>query len=248
MPTGAELAALLDALDRRPEPVRLWWRDDDAGRAHPRLDRLLGLARELDLPLALAVVPAWLEPAVAAAILATPGAAVLQHGWAHADRALAGERKIELGGGADRRELAALLGEGARRLEGAFGGRSLPVLVPPWNRIAPDVVAMLPGLGFRVLSIWDEGDLGPMPAGLARLDVHVDPIDWRGGRRWLGLAELGRRLALRIAAADRPIGLVTHHLVTEEPAWQELEQLLRVLRDHPRARLMPVERLVQGVG
>lgn len=248
MPAGAELAPLLDALERRREPVRFWWRDDDAGRAHPRLDRLLGLARKLELPLALAVVPAWLEPAVAAAILATPEAVVLQHGWAHADHARPGERKIELGGAGDRALLAARLREGSRRLVGAFGGRALPVLVPPWNRIAPDVVAIVPRLGFRVLSVWDEGDLGPMPAGLARLDVHVDPIDWRGGRRWMGLAAFARRFADRIVAADRPIGLVTHHLVTDEPAWAELEQVLRVLRDHPRARLMPVERLVQGVG
>lgn len=248
MPADAELAPLLDALERRSEPVRFWWRDDDAGRAHPRLDRLLGLARTLELPLALAVVPAWLEPAVAAAILATPEAAVLQHGWAHADHARPGERKIELGGAADRAELAACLREGSRRLVEAFGRRALPVLVPPWNRIAPDVVGMLPGLGFRVLSVWDEGDLGPMPAGLARLDVHVDPIDWRRGRRWMGLAAFARLLADRIAAADRPIGLVTHHLVTDESAWAELERVLRVLRDHPRARLMPVECLVQGVG
>lgn len=40
------LAAALDALER---PVAFWWRDDDAGRDHPRLRRLLALARAQDV-------------------------------------------------------------------------------------------------------------------------------------------------------------------------------------------------------
>ena len=63
-------AALRQALDAAPAPVRLWWRDDDAGRDHPRLAALLDIARRREAPVALAVVPAWLEPPCAARILA----------------------------------------------------------------------------------------------------------------------------------------------------------------------------------
>lgn len=248
MRTAAELAALVAALDRRSTPVLLWWRDDDAGRAHPNLDRLLALARAFAAPVALAVVPAWLEEPVAEAIRACPEATVLQHGWAHRDHAGPGERRIELGGRADRARLAADLAEGRERLARHFAARFEPILVPPWNRIARDVVALLPGLGFRGLSIWDEGDLGPLPAGLRRLDVHLDPIDWRGGGRWIGLPAIASRLELRLARRHGPIGLVTHHLVQDETAWCELEALLAVLRAHPNVRLMSSASLLGEAG
>ncbi len=243
-----ELAPLEDALGARDAPAILWWRDDDAGRPHPHLDRLLGLARDLQVPVALAVVPAWLEPDVAGTILATAEATVLQHGFAHEDHAAPGERRIELGGCIDRGRLRAQLREGAVRLEAAFGRRFERVLVPPWNRIAVDVVRALPALGYRALSTWDEGDLGPMPEGLGRLDVHVDPIDWRGGRRWLGLAATARRLADRLTRVRGPVGLVTHHRVMGEEAWRDLDRLLALLRGHPRARLMAVGPLIRGEG
>jgi hypothetical protein len=243
-----ELEPLRRVLDARPTPAILWWRDDDAGRPHPNLDRLLALARATATPVALAVVPAWLEEPVAEAIRAIPEATVLQHGWAHEDQAAPGERRIELGGRADRGRLRNALARGRELLTRAFGARFLPILVPPWNRIARDLLGDLPGLGFCGLSIWDEGDLGPMPGGLARLDVHVDPIDWRGGRRWLGLASITERLAARLARGERPVGLVTHHLVTGPEAWHELALLLELLHEHPGARLMPVGSLLGEAG
>lgn len=246
MAGGAELAPVLRALEGRPSPALLWWRDDDAGRPDPRLERLLALAHTLQVPLALAVVPAWLEEEVAAAIRAVPQATVLQHGWAHVDHAGANARRIELGGQVDRARLLADLARGRDLLRERFAERFEPVLVPPWNRIARDLVARLPELGFRALSIWDEGDLGPMPAGLLRLDVHVDPIDWRGGGRWIGLEALAERLAERLTRADRPIGLVTHHRVMEPAAWADLEALLLLLRDRGDVRLMPVGSLLGG--
>src|SRR5690606_36404913 len=115
MPAPPELAALDAALGAALEaagtPIPFWWRDDDAGRAHPRLDHLLELAESLTIPLALAVVPAWLQPEAVSAI-GHGRATVLQHGWEHADHALPGTRKIELGGGVDRAALAVHLQEG----------------------------------------------------------------------------------------------------------------------------------------
>ena len=44
------------------------------------------------------------------------------------------------------------LGTGRMALERLFGARPLPVLVPPWNRIAPALVPTLPEIGFAGLS------------------------------------------------------------------------------------------------
>jgi hypothetical protein len=82
-----ELHAALDGAAERREGIRVWWRDDDAGRDHPALTRLLDLAECHDLPLALAVVPMWLDADGHARVAASRHATVLQHGYAHANHA-----------------------------------------------------------------------------------------------------------------------------------------------------------------
>ena len=53
---------------------------------------------------------------------------------------------------AERELLLTCLAAGRERLGRAFGGRFVPVLVPPWNRIAADVV---PSRGSRVYRPFD---------------------------------------------------------------------------------------------
>ena len=226
------LAAALDALER---PVTFWWRDDDAGRDHLRLRRLLALARARDLPLALAVVPAWLEPAVVEAILDTPKATVLQHGIAHADHARPGEKKIELGGTAAADALEPGLVAGRERLARQFGERFLPVLVPPWNRIDAGLAARLPALGFTGLSRY--GEPRP-PPGLREVNAQVDLVLWHEGRRPMTLEETVAALARSLdPPPSSPLGVMTHHLVMDDEALLALDRALAVLQDHPKARL-----------
>jgi len=209
--------------------VRLWWRDDDAGRDDRRLEALLELAARRRRPVALAVVPTWLEPAAAARIRASPWTTVLQHGIAHTDHAAPGAKKIELGGTADRGRLAADLAAGRASLAAAFGERFLPVLVPPWNRIAPDVVARLDGLGFRGLSCFAGA---PRTAPLRRIDTHVDAVDWRGGRQPKTAAVLEAELAAAVVAqAGAPVGLLTHHLLMDAVACEHLDRVARFRHD-----------------
>src|SRR5580704_15442235 len=88
-PGGTPKAAwpdLVEELDRWRDTGRsatMWWRDDDAVTATPRLGDLLSLAD--GIPLALAVIPASADPALAAALAAWPDIAVVQHGWRHAN-------------------------------------------------------------------------------------------------------------------------------------------------------------------
>src|SRR3546814_12871678 len=66
-----------------------------------------------------------------------------------------------------------------------FGDRWLPVLVPPWNRIADAVAERLAELGYRGLSTF--GGAGRTFPGILRLDCRVDPVDWHGGRGFVGV-------------------------------------------------------------
>lgn len=221
------------ALDASAGRARLWWRDDDAGRDDPRLARLLDLACRHGAPVALAVVPAWLEQACARRILDCPWATVLQHGIAHADHSLPSGKKIELGGRAPLAELAEGLEAMRRRLEQTFGSHLAPVLVPPWNRIAPDLVQWLPALGFRALSTYGPSTDKPGPPGLVRLNTHLDLIAWRAGRRPLTFEEAATRLTELLLRGDRePIGILSHHLVMNGDAFATLDRLLGLVQDH----------------
>jgi hypothetical protein len=238
------LEATLDGIALRGEAIRLWWRDDDAGRDHPALDRLLELAERRALPLALAVVPRWLEPPVQAAIAASARATVLQHGYAHVSHAAPGRRPIELGG----RTLDALLAEleqGRALLSDAFGATFLAVLVPPWNRVEPALLARLAAYGFCGLSTFGRrpDDLG-LP-GLHQVNTHLDPIDWRGSRLFIGETAALERLCAALDPAE-PIGILSHHLVMDEDGWRFLDQLLEVLARHPASRLCAAGELFEA--
>ncbi len=213
----------------------IWWRDDDAGPDCPELERLLALARQFELPLALAVVPAWLEQETVARITDIAGISVLQHGWAHADHAAAGEKKIELGGARDRSALFADLRCGRDTLATAFATRFLPVMVPPWNRIAADVESALPVLGYRGISTFRGRRAAAVP-GLSRVDTHLDLVDWRKRRHLTADEALPLLERLLAGKEDRPFGILTHHRIMDMRAFAELARLLERLARHPDLR------------
>jgi hypothetical protein len=235
------------ALGRRP---RLWWRDDDAADATPALDCLLAVRQAHRRPLALAVVPATATPALAARLLAERDVDLLQHGYAHTNHAPAGEKKAELGAHRPAMVVLGELGTGRLALERLFAdrrfaGRLLPVLVPPWNRIAPGLVPALPEIGTRGLSTFG---IRPRPrpvSGLLQVNAHVDLIDWRT-RGFAGvepvLAACGRALA---SARDRdePVGLLSHHLAMDEAAWDFLNSFWEKVGDMPDVQCAPAHEL-----
>ncbi|WP_428676694.1 polysaccharide deacetylase family protein [Reyranella sp.] len=227
--------------------AELWWRDDDAIDATPSLDRLVGLVRDTQTPLALAVVPAQATPALAARLAGEPEVDVLQHGYAHANHALGSEKKIELG---VQRPAMMTLGElatGWMALERLFGSRALAVMVPPWNRIAPMLVPTLPEIGYRGLSTF-----GPRPRvhpvrGLLQVNTHVDLIDWKGGRVFVGeqatLAGLVAALAQARAGGGEPVGILSHHLAMDAGAWDFLRSLWERMKTLENIRVRPARAL-----
>jgi len=255
----AALVAELDRWHAAGQVATVWWRDDDAGLAHPALARLLALSSHVTVPLALAVVPAWLGDSVATDLDAAPARlVVLQHGAAHRNHeppAPAATRGKPAECGAARPPAVALaeLAEAGSRLRSRLGARCLPVLVPPWNRISPAVTAGLPAHGYRGLSTFGARTRAEPAAGLHQVNCHVDPIVWRDGKRFAGAAAplegLRRHLADRRAGrADpaEPTGLLTHHRDLPDAGWAWLEALLDRLRAHP-AVAFPSARALFGL-
>ncbi len=221
----------------------LWWRDDDAVAPTRALSRLIALHRHTGVAPALASIPAHAQEQLAAKLEHYPGIAVLQHGYAHDNHASKGDRAIELGGNRRRDEIVTELEQGWTRLRRLFPERLLPVMVPPWNRIAPELIPELRTLGYRTLSCFAPRRAREAVAGLAQSNCHADLIDWRAGRRFRGeertLEQICSHLEARRvgrADADEATGILGHHLVHDESAWRFLEVLLERCSRHPGAR------------
>jgi hypothetical protein len=310
--------ALDDALARAADAgyvPSFWWRDDDAVRHTPALDRLLALARQVEAPVALAAIPARTEPSLPERLREDPLASVLVHGLAHANHAPAGEKQAEFGAHRSLGEMVAEAGHalakarqviavsnqddcdasvGSASLPGrggrvapagatgvgrkpdasapapgfhptragsdepvsalpSRGGMALPVFVPPWNRAAPELVAALPGLGYRGVSMFKDRRAALPTPGLVQVNAHLDPIDWRGGG---GLADptmlattLARAITDRTEGRADPgeaIGLLTHHLVHDEAVWAFCEECVAQL-SHRRGMRFLAARVLFGI-
>jgi peptidoglycan/xylan/chitin deacetylase (PgdA/CDA1 family) len=208
-----DLESALDASARDGHAPSLWLRDDDATDATPALDRYLALLAAHRVPAVLAVIPAGATAALARRLANAPRVSVAQHGYAHANHAPKGGKKAELGAGRPLRLTLDELARGRTRLAALFGDRALPLLVPPWNRIAPEVARAVIAEGLaRAVSTFGGG---LARSGLATVDTDVDIIDWRGGRCGRPHDVLAGEVAAAVAASrlsGRPVGVLTHHL------------------------------------
>ena len=240
-----------DELDRWADAglsATLWWRDDDAARATPALGRLLGLRAGLGIPLALAVVPAVAGEDLAAAIAGAGGVSVLQHGYAHRNHAGHGAPKAELGPNRAPDDALGELAAGRERLVALFGGPAAAVLVPPWNRIADRLLPRLGAAGYTGLSTYGPRARALAAPGVVQVNTHVELIDWRGGRGFVGEAAalglaVGHLAARRGGASDgagdgggEPTGLLSHHLVHDEAAWDFIAAFVAATTAHSAAR------------
>lgn len=181
-----ELDQELEEWRRSGRSATFWWRDDDAVTWTPALDRLLEMQKRHSVPLALAVIPATADESLAKTLRAHDDITVLQHGYSHANHALRGDAECELVSHHPAAEVIKQLQEGWRRLAGLFPDQAIPVLAPPWNRIAPELIPLLPAAGYCGLSTFGARPAPCAAPALAQSNVHVEPIDWQAKAGFLG--------------------------------------------------------------
>jgi hypothetical protein len=242
------LDAEFDAWRSDGRRAELWCRDDDACRDSPAIDRLLEISGEAEVPVALAVIPALTEPSLVDRVAQARFATVVQHGYAHRNHAPPGARNWELGSHRPVAQSVAELATGRAGLERNFGPRFRPVLVPPWNRIDPQVTERLSGAGFIGLSTFGpRAALRPVP-DLVQCNAHVDLIAWRRDRAFIGVEAAIDRLVVHLKSrregtvdATEPTGILTHHLDLDAAAWQFLADLFAHTRDHGAVTWLDVD-------
>lgn len=222
-----------------------WWRDDDARRPTPALDRLLALSVRFEAPITLAAVPDGDIATLAKICRAIPGVELAIHGFRHENRAPPGWPSGEVN---DLDRLADVMSD----LGAAFevfrrAGVTPRLFVPPWNNAHP---ILKQALGLQGLSLSCYGDA--REAG--RLDAHLDVMRWKPEPRFRGAVRFllrTRRLLAerrRNGAWDEPLGLLTHHLDHDEEAWSFLEAFLPVAKPVARAAIgRPAAKTVAAV-
>jgi hypothetical protein len=239
-PDWAPLQAELDKWQAEGLQLPLWWRDDDAIAPTPQLERLSTLARKLALPVHLAVIPATAKAELAPYLEQQTALIPVVHGWAHHSHAAKGEKKCEFPAQRPTQVSLGDMQQGLTRLQHLFGARLVPMFVPPWNRIAPELVPALADLGFAALSTFTPRRAAFAAPGLVQINTHLDPIDWKGSRSLVAPAQLIAQVrdqlrARRKGTADNsePYGILTHHLVHDEAIWTFTEALIARLMQGP---------------
>lgn len=221
-----------DRAARAGVPREMWWRDDDAVTAGPRLDALGRLAASAGAPIAIAAIPARAD-ATLLAWCEDEGVDLVQHGVAHENHEPSG-KPSELGFARGTPAIVASCLRARELLDGspAF----VPVMVPPWNRMRDDLAPALGLAGWRGVSRFG----GPARPG--RIDAHIDPIAWRSDRSLLPAAALARMAEQAVATAG-PIGLLTHHAVHTPDVDDFVAAFAGLVADHPGASWVGVRAL-----
>ena len=211
----------------------LWWRDDDAIRPTPHLDRLTRLSESLNLPVHLAIIPRDATQALANHLATSSQLVPVVHGWAHQNHAPQGEKKAEFDAHRPVEQAMADAGHGLETLRALLGEAVTPMFVPPWNRISDDVVQELAELGYASLSTFKPRTAAKAAPGLQQINTHLDPIHWKGSRSLVPPQQLldqvtQQLISRRNGLADNaePYGILTHHLVHDSAIWDFTEALL----------------------
>ncbi len=226
--------ALWSAAGRK---ASFWWRDDDACMATAALDRLVGISEACSAPVALAVVPAKLDSSLRQRLADQHLISVLQHGYHHKNNAPAGVKKAEYGAHRTIDVMLCELIEGREILQAEFDDQFHAVLVPPWNRYDHSLVPALAQHGYRGISaMWARPNqpstlsrqTGP---GLLQVNTHIDPIEWRGDRGFIGVHDAMEQLVCHLRLrreypqlGDEPTGLLSHHLDHSDEVWDFCQQ------------------------
>lgn len=239
----SKLQQELDLWTESGSTATFWWRDDDAAEETPQLRKLDALSRDTKVPVSLAVIPSGLHDSLPQFLHQRDNFIALQHGYSHRNYALKGTKKIELGGDRSSEEIKVELVTGRYLLDAKFGEQFIPVLVPPWNRIESRIYPTLGSAGFSgVSSMWARETAYPVK-GLLKVNTHLDPVDWRQGRGFIGesnaIGQIYQHLSSRrLVGGDiaEPTGILTHHLVQSDKVWAFCRTLFDLLNRHPAVR------------
>lgn len=213
--------------------IKFWWRDDDATKASPALEQLAHSSLQAQASVLLAVIPQTAGKSLRTALDEHSHLVPCVHGWAHINHAPQGEKKAELGKYRALTEIKGEITTALHHLKKVLGDDILAVMVPPWNRISGDVVQCLVSIGYQGVSGFANNLEAYAPDDLIVASTHIDIIDWRGeysiARTGKPAGIVASEIAAEILSGRDEIGLLSHHLVHDQKAWDTLNMIAETI-------------------
>ena len=224
----------------------VFFRADDVGVPGAQFTRLMHTFTSRQVPIDLAVVPAWLTRTRWQALQPPAGADPLlcwhQHGWRHANHEVQG-KKQEFG---PHRSAAALRRDillGRQRLEEILGAGFTPVFTPPWNRCSHTALESLREFGYHAVSRSQGAAPPPLP-GLPDYPVNVDLHTRREPDPLVDWPNLLLELIRGIAGGA--CGVMLHHQRMNDNAFGFLEALLDLFKGQKGIHLVNFKDRIDG--
>ena len=224
----------------------VFFRADDVAVPGQRLARLVDIFGKQQVPLTLAVVPAWLTETRWQRIfeLCRRNHSLwcwIQHGWRHFNYETQG-RKAEFGSSRSFSQKRKDVLTGFQRLNRLLGDSFTPAFTPPWNRCDSETLKALEELGYQALSR-NLGAQPPAPAALTEYPVNVDLHTRKerdGESGWQNFFK-----ELRKGLGNGFCGIMIHHQHMNNAAFDFLELLLSELKRRNLPRLVHVDTLLR---
>jgi hypothetical protein len=220
-------------------PIPIYFRADDIAVLSNSFAELVALFSHYQIPLCLAVVPAWLTSSRWAAIgqVCNVGSSLWcwhQHGWQHRNHQLSGKNG-EFGSDRSVSAVKKDIINGQNKLQEIIGAHFSPFFTPPWNRCSEQTRTELYRAGFKAVSTNRTAKnvpKSPLPDLAVNVDLHTrrEP----DGRSCLqGLA-----LELESAVKNGSVGMMIHHQRMNRNSFMLLAGLLELICKTPA--LIPV--------
>lgn len=241
-----KLRGVLDQLQKNGNEGRIFLRDDDVDGDEESLRRLLDIGFARGVPLNLEVMPATLSDDGTRLLRDYKGfnpklIELHQHGWQHVNHQTQG-KKCEFGSERSFAQQLHDIASGKQRLEELLEERFFPGFTPPWNRCTDDTLRALDQLGFQVFSA-DRNGQARDGCHFREISVTLDLYRWKGGVAMKSPEEIIEALVAQLASGDL-IGLLLHHKVMDDAAFELLDSLLAQLSRYPNVRFHRFETIL----
>ena len=225
---------------------RIFFRADDIAVPSNNLSRLINLFSDYKVPLALAIVPAWLTKSrwltIRTLIQKNPSLWCLhQHGWRHINYEKR-NKKQEFGLSRTNSQKKADIIKGRRHLESLLGKEFCPIFTPPWNRCDQYTLMTLKNLGYYAVSRMDEK--------LSKNDVLPDfsvNLDLHSRKERNSLKSMDILLKEMVSCLSKALcGIMIHHQRMNNTAFSFLEALIIGLLEVDGIKIVNLKDLVDN--
>jgi hypothetical protein len=229
------------------QPPRVFFRADDIGAGGRPFEALCRLFRAFEIPLAMAVVPAWItgirqKQLLKLAPLEEPFWGWHQHGWCHVNWQRSGKRS-EFGEQRPLEKQFSDISQGRQKLQDIFGEHLVDVFTPPWNRLSHATIKILEELDFKAVSMTGTFPRGYKNVeGLKNLRIQLDLHTRKSKDGALDFGALLEELSGLLAKRE-PIGIMIHHQRMTFFAFEFLKELLHLLQTRGNAHFSTFKEL-----